>query len=183
MFERLEQKRLERKLSVRALSERSGIPESTYNNIVKGRSANPSIDTMRALCMALEMPIDDLFAPTDDGRELVIPPSMRGSDDKPATNGELNTITDVLVRLIRSKDENYQSAIKSRNEEFERALTSKDSQFDREREFYRERLSYEQSRRRTLTIVCAILAVISMFFIAELMLDRFVLSDYGRYRW
>lgn len=50
----------EKKIGNKALAVRTGIPLSTINNIIYGYTANPSLETMRAISIALDCTLDDL---------------------------------------------------------------------------------------------------------------------------
>lgn len=50
----------EKKIGNKALAERTGIPLSTINNIVYGYITNPSLESMRAISIALDCTLDDL---------------------------------------------------------------------------------------------------------------------------
>lgn len=51
----------ERKLTVNALSNLSGITQSTVNDIVNGTTYNAGIATIKKLCDGLEITIRDFF--------------------------------------------------------------------------------------------------------------------------
>lgn len=58
--EKLQKFRKERKLSLRALSEKAGISKSTLSDIENGNT-NPTTNTLNKLAEALEISIEDLF--------------------------------------------------------------------------------------------------------------------------
>ena len=51
----------ERGLTVHALARLAAVPPSTLKNIVHGGSQNPGIVTLKKLCDALEISINDFF--------------------------------------------------------------------------------------------------------------------------
>ena len=55
--------------SVRAISQLSGIPESTIRNIMHGRTEDPYISTVAALCHACGTTTSQLFRSIDDMQE------------------------------------------------------------------------------------------------------------------
>ena len=131
MIERIEQRRIERNMTVKQLSTISGIPEATYSNILKGRSRNPSFETVRSLALAVEMSLDELISSIGDDEPATMPPDLHTINQAPATTQELDQAIGILMRIIEDNNHTFQDAIKSRNEEFERALLSRDDQFRR----------------------------------------------------
>lgn len=51
----------ERDLSVNALSNRSGVTQSTVNNIVSGRNRSTTVSTIQKLCDGLDITIEEFF--------------------------------------------------------------------------------------------------------------------------
>lgn len=51
----------ERELSINALSIKSGVTQSTVNNIVSGRNQSTTISTIKKLCDGLGIGIQDFF--------------------------------------------------------------------------------------------------------------------------
>ena len=51
----------ERALAVNALSNRSGVTQSTVNNIVSGRNRSATISTIKKLCDGLGITIEPIF--------------------------------------------------------------------------------------------------------------------------
>lgn len=51
----------ERGLSVNALSNRSGVTQSTVNNIVSGRNRSTTVSTIQKLCDGLDITIEEFF--------------------------------------------------------------------------------------------------------------------------
>jgi transcriptional regulator with XRE-family HTH domain len=62
----LETVRKHLKLSQKALSEASGVPQQTISAIETGQLKNPGIKTLRRLAATLDSNVDDIF-PDDDG--------------------------------------------------------------------------------------------------------------------
>jgi len=52
----------ERRLTINALANLSGITQSTLNNIMSGRNNSTTISTIKKLCDGLEILIEDFFA-------------------------------------------------------------------------------------------------------------------------
>lgn len=51
----------EQEISINALSTRSGVTQSTVNNIVSGRNNSATISTIKKLCDGLGITIQDFF--------------------------------------------------------------------------------------------------------------------------
>lgn len=157
MLERIEQARIERHMTVKQLSTISGVPEATYSNIIKGRSANPSFQTVQALALALGLSLDDAVAAASANTPPEIIDTIQKNNNTPATTQEVDNALGVLMRLMEDNNKSYQAAIKSRNDEFERALLSKDAQFERERAELLTALHTKDKWIRGLFAVCALL--------------------------
>lgn len=61
-LERINEIRKNAGMTIEDLSERSGIPVSTLKKICAGITANPSLDTVKAIAKALDCSLDDLAA-------------------------------------------------------------------------------------------------------------------------
>jgi transcriptional regulator with XRE-family HTH domain len=70
MGPKLKQYRIERKLSVSELARRAGVSKSLISQIENGES-NPSVETIRAVALALEVPVFSLFI-EDDGEHSAL---------------------------------------------------------------------------------------------------------------
>lgn len=64
IFDRAERVRIEKGLSVYAMSEIAGISHNTYG-LWKTRGTLPTVDTLEAICDALEIPLVYLFTEVD----------------------------------------------------------------------------------------------------------------------
>lgn len=170
MIERIEQRRIERNMTVKQLSTISGIPEATYSNILKGRSKNPSFDTVRALALAVEMSLDEVISSIDDDKSPSMPPDLQKINQEPATTQELDKAMGILMRLMERNNETYTEALCTRNEEFERALTSKDTQFERERESLLETIhNKDKWIRWEFTLMCLLIAFICIILLIDVL--------------
>jgi transcriptional regulator with XRE-family HTH domain len=61
VIKRIEELCKERKLSINALSNISGVTQSTVNDIVSGKTYNAGIATIKKLCDGLGISIRDFF--------------------------------------------------------------------------------------------------------------------------
>ena len=68
----INQRRKELNLSIPQLAEASGIPQGTVSKITAGISKNPRLETLRALCKALNCTLDDLDDSTPISESFVI---------------------------------------------------------------------------------------------------------------
>lgn len=170
MIERIEQRRIERNMTVKQLSTISGIPEATYSNILKGRSKNPSFDTVRALALAVEMSLDEVISSIDDGESPSVPADLQKINQQPATTQELDKAMGILMRLMERNNETYSEALHTRNEEFERALASKDAQFERERSALLETIhNKDKWIRWEFTLMCLLIAFICIILLIDVL--------------
>lgn len=170
MIERIEQRRIERNMTVKQLSTISGIPEATYSNILKGRSKNPSFDTVRALALAVEMSLDEVISSIDDGESPSVPADLQKINQEPATTQELDKAMGILMRLMERNNETYSDVLHSRNEEFERALASKDAQFERERSALLETIhNKDKWIRWEFTLMCLLIAFICIILLIDVL--------------
>lgn len=170
MIERIEQRRIERNMTVKQLSTISGIPEATYSNILKGRSKNPSFDTVRALALAVEMSLDEVISSIDTAEAPSMPPDLQKINQEPATTQELDKAMGILMRLMERNNETYSEALHTRNEEFERALASKDAQFERERSALLETIhNKDKWIRWEFTLMCLLIAFICIILLIDVL--------------
>ena len=170
MIERIEQRRIERNMTVKQLSTISGIPEATYSNILKGRSKNPSFDTVRALALAVEMSLDEVISSIDDGESPSVPADLQKINQEPATTQELDKAMGILMRLMERNNETYSEALHTRNEEFERALASKDAQFERERKALLDTIhNKDKWIRWEFTLMCLLIAFICIILLIDVL--------------
>ena len=170
MIERIEQRRIERNMTVKQLSTISGIPEATYSNILKGRSKNPSFDTVRALALAVEMSLDEVISSIDDGESPSVPADLQKINQEPATTQELDKAMGILMRLMERNNETYSDALHTRNEEFERALASKDAQFERERSALLDTIhNKDKWIRWEFTLMCLLIAFICIILLIDVL--------------
>ena len=179
MIERIEQRRIERNMTVKQLSTISGVPEATYSNILKGRTRNPSFETVRSLALAVEMSLDELMSSIPDDVPASVPADLQSINQAPATTQELDQAMGILMRVMEHNNETYSEALRTRNEEFERALISRDEQFSRsliskDAQFERERaalLETIQAKDRWIRRVFTLLCILIAFICAILLID------------
>ena len=170
MIERIEQRRIERNMTVKQLSTISGIPEATYSNILKGRSKNPSFDTVRALALAVEMSLDEVISSIDTAETPSMPPDLQKINQEPATTQELDKAMGILMRLMERNNETYSEALHTRNEEFERALASKDAQFERERSALLDTIhNKDKWIRWEFILICLLIAFICIILLIDVL--------------
>ncbi|MFH8407054.1 helix-turn-helix domain-containing protein [Streptomyces sp. NPDC018019] len=81
MINRVRQLRKERLMTLEALAERSGVTKSYLSKVERGRSV-PSIAVGASLAKALDVPLDRLFADTEELTEVTV---TRAGDRQPLT--------------------------------------------------------------------------------------------------
>ena len=69
---RIKKKLLEHNLSASALERKAGIRPSTLQNILQGRSKNPSVDVLQSVAQALGCSVSELFGETHALPETLI---------------------------------------------------------------------------------------------------------------
>lgn len=136
IIERIEAKRAELNMSVRELAEKSGVPESTYNNMIHGRSKDPSYDRIRVLAIAVDLSPVEFMDAIDSGDNAQMPESLQKEIGKIATGYDLDYLANTFVHTTDMIASDFRMATQSRNEEFQRALRSKDDQFAIERKTF-----------------------------------------------
>lgn len=157
LIQRIESKRIELGLSIKQLSEKSGVPESTYSNIISGRSQNPSYDRLRILAVSVDLSPVEFMDAIDGGKNTPETDSLQKEVGKVATGYDLDYLADTFVRVNDQFANDFRIATQSRNEEFQRALRSKDEQFERERETYLATIASKDRWIKTLFITCLVL--------------------------
>ncbi|MFD7668720.1 helix-turn-helix domain-containing protein [Streptomyces sp. NPDC059788] len=84
MINRVRQLRKERLMTLEALAERSGVTKSYLSKVERGRSV-PSIAVSASLARALDVPLDNLFADTQELTEVTV---TRADERQPLTSGD-----------------------------------------------------------------------------------------------
>ncbi len=136
IIKRIESKRIELGMSVRELSERSGVPESTYNSMVHGKSKDPSFDRVRILAVAVDLSPAEFMDVINNDEDDRFSESLQKEIGKVATGYDLDYLADTFRRINDRFADDFRTATVSRNEEFQRALHSKDDQFEKERQAF-----------------------------------------------
>ena len=140
IIDRIEAKRRELGLSVRDLSVKSGVPESTYNNMIHGRTQSYDWGRLRALAIAVDLSPVEFMDLLDDEQSTPVAESLQKEREKIATGYDIDYLADTFVR---TNDKN--------SEDFRRALESKDAQFDKEREAFRETIASKQQHIKDIS--------------------------------
>ncbi len=186
LIQRIESKRIELGLSIKQLSEKSGVPESTYNNIISGRSQNPSYDRLRILAVSVDLSPVEFMDAMDGVKNTPESESLQKEIGKIATGYDLDYLADTFVRTNEMFAADFRTATQSRNAKFEQALVSKDAQFDKEREAYQATISSlnvqldkKDSRIHlciAAIIVCALMAAITFGIMTGMFINNRTLS-------
>lgn len=96
-------------LSVRALSEQTGVPENTINNILYGRTVSPSFDVVATLVRAMGGSTDELAGIPHQVASAPAPPAPK--EESPATHDPVAELKEAYARLCAS----YERGIRHRN--------------------------------------------------------------------
>lgn len=67
LSENLRSRMKERRLTAKALAQITGVKESTIHNLTTGRSKNPTLKNLRALCKAFTCTVSDLVGEEEFG--------------------------------------------------------------------------------------------------------------------
>lgn len=173
MLEIIEKKRVERGLSVKRVAEMSGVPETTYNNIVKGRSKNPSFATVLALGTALGISLNDMISAADDSVSTEVVVDLRETEQAPVAASDLASLSDTYVRLMDQQERTHKETIAANAKRFEAELAAREANFQRERDMFREALQNEYSHRQSLYKACGALALSAAVSVATLVVYAF----------
>lgn len=148
MYERLERRRKELGLTVKKLAEISTVAEGTCINILRGKSKNPSSDSLYKLCIALNMSYEEACKPDSDGSAPEIPQAAIEVASDNVTKTDIIDMSAVMVRLMQSN-----------NETLEKALASKDAQYAAEKAFMLKSLERRDRWIRVLAAGCALMSI------------------------
>lgn len=90
--------RAEKKISIRKLSDLTGLSKSTLSDIENNKSKKPTVDTIERVAKALEIPITELF---DKENQNTKP----DSENELTNNNEKEIASDVFLRSVaRAKE-------------------------------------------------------------------------------
>ncbi len=113
--EKILEYRKSKKMSIKNLSELSGVTSSMLSQIERGH-ANPSINSLKSIAQALDVPIFNFFIAQQNSNSLVVRANQRKkmifpeNDDfayellSPDTNGAIGTMLMTLARGTNSSD-------------------------------------------------------------------------------
>ena len=91
--------RNERKVSIRKLSDLTGLSKSTLSDIENNKSKKPTVDTIQRIAQVLDVSISELFIQDDQNIEI----SLDG--EKPRGGKNTSKTSDVFLRSVaRAKE-------------------------------------------------------------------------------
>lgn len=94
-LDNLKELKKEKNLSTKQLAELANLPEKTVARVLSGKTANPYIDTLDRLAVALDSTIGDILA----GTSAVI-----GTETLPVLQGNIDTLTSENATIIAQRD-------------------------------------------------------------------------------
>ena len=123
MIERIEKRRIEKKMSIKQLCLVSGVPEATYSNILHGRSKNPAFDTICRLAAGVELSIDELIAITPETSSTEVTVDLQKDGPFPVTGSDISALSETFVRLSDQKDAAHRQALAALTAQHDSELT------------------------------------------------------------
>ena len=106
--ENLKEVRKQRGVTNKWIAERSGVPEKSIDRIFQGKTESPKVDTLRPICTALDVSLDEILADTSTFIGSKTTATLQGEVDNLASelervNAEYNILTAEIAML---KDKN-----------------------------------------------------------------------------
>ncbi len=88
--ENLKEVRKQRGVTNKWIAEHSGVPEKSVDRIFQGKTESPKVDTLRPICNALDVSLDDILADTC---------AFIGNKTTATLQGEVNNLVCELERI------------------------------------------------------------------------------------
>lgn len=101
----LRQLKAEHNLSVRDIEARSGVPASTVNRILSGRTATPPLETVQRLITAMDGDLAVLAEAADD-----VPPEHPADEQEGGQRGA-EDMRSVYQQSLQRMEDNYRSSL------------------------------------------------------------------------
>ena len=111
----------------------AGVVEATYRNMVTGRSMAEPFPTIRSLCLAANMTLDELVSLMNEETSPKTAAALNDIAQTPATTQEVDTGFTILSRTLEKGMLDHQAELNALREHYDRLTASRDAQFAAER--------------------------------------------------
>lgn len=132
--QRIKARKMALQITVNDLEKKSGVPEDTINNIVYARTADPRVETLAKIAMALDTTLDYIVFGTQPTASIVSTPQRSDIDDR------IQSLKEYHAREIASMTESHDRHMKDVKEAHERevhAVRDHASEIRRTHDFWR----------------------------------------------
>lgn len=116
--QRIKTRKMALQMTVNDLERKSGVPEDTINNIVYARTADPRVETLAKIAMALDTTLDYIVFGTQPTARIVEEHSRSDIDDR------IQSLKEYHAREIATMAESHDRHIKDMKEAHEREVTA-----------------------------------------------------------
>lgn len=130
MLDKIEKGRITKKESVKQFCDSSGVPEATYNNVIHGRSKNPSYNTIYRMAVAAGLRTGDFVPITFASGFADTPVESQTENPSPVNSADLTALSDTFTNAITRRDDAYRQALAALTAQHEAALVKLNQQHD-----------------------------------------------------
>lgn len=116
--QRIKTRKMALQMTVNDLEKKSGVPEDTINNIVYARTADPRVETLAKIAMALDTTLDYIVFGTPPTAQIVEEHSRSEIDDR------ILNLKEHHEKEIASMSESHERYIKDMKEAHEREVVA-----------------------------------------------------------
>ncbi len=116
--QRIKTRKMALQMTVGDLEKKSGVSEDTINNIVYARTADPRVETLARIVMALDTSLDYIVFGTQPSAQIVSVPQRADIDDR------IQSLKEYHAREIASMAESHDRHIKDVKEAHEREVVA-----------------------------------------------------------
>lgn len=114
--QRIKTRKMALQMTVNDLEKKSGVPEDTINNIVYARTADPRVETLAKIAMALDTTLDYIVFGIQPTAQIVSTPQRSDVDDrilnlKEHHEKEIATMTESHERYIKDMKEAHEREV------------------------------------------------------------------------
>lgn len=129
----IDRRRKELGISTAEFCRIAGVVEATYRNMVTGRSMAEPFPTIRSLCLAANMTLDELVSLMNEETSPKTAAALNNIAQTPATTQEVDTGFTILSRTLEKGMLDHQAELNALREHYDRHAAARDAQFERER--------------------------------------------------